>query len=40
MNFFEGRLAADGVVVGEGEVLVPCGAGCFAGLSATEVAGR
>ncbi len=36
MNFFEGRLATDGVVVGEGEVLVPCGTGCFAGLSATE----
>jgi putative spermidine/putrescine transport system ATP-binding protein len=36
MNFFEGRLGADGVVVGEGEVLVPCGRGCFAGLSLTD----
>ncbi len=32
MNFFQGRLSADGVVVGEGEVFVPCGQGCFAGL--------
>jgi putative spermidine/putrescine transport system ATP-binding protein len=35
MNFFEGRLGVDGVVIGEGEVLVPCGRGCFAGLSGT-----
>jgi len=32
MNLFVGRLGADGVVVGESEVLVPCGRGCFAGL--------
>ena len=36
MNFFEGRLGTDGVVVGDGEVPVPCGRGCFAGLSVTD----
>ena len=32
MNFFAGRLEADGVVVGEDKVFVPCGRGCFVGL--------
>jgi putative spermidine/putrescine transport system ATP-binding protein len=36
MNFFQGRLSADGVVVGAGAVFVPCGQGCFAGLAGTD----
>ena len=36
MNFFQGRLSPNGVVIGEGAVFVPCGQRCFAGLAGAD----